>query len=400
MKKFTDFNFSMCTEIVFGIGAEKKVAGLIRKYGGTKVMFVYGGGSIKKSGLYDTVVNELGSAGITFIELGGVQPNPRRSYAENGLRIAQDEKVDFLLGVGGGSAIDTAKAIALGLAHDGEYWKFFKGVEPLKMAPVGAITTISAAGSETSGASVLVDDVETNRKFGFIYPAVRPIFAIMNPELIYSVPPYQKGAGVADIFSHICMRYFIDADCYLGDQFCEGAMRAVVKYGPIVCASSMNYEAHAEIMLAAAFCQNDLLNLGRYTKNRGGEHALERQLSGHYDTVHGAGLAVIMPAWLQYIVNHGNEAQAARVARFGVKVFDVDPDMADIRDTANEGLRRFRSWIKTIGMPLTLKELGIPKEDLSDLIDRCVNDNGGTLPGFMPLAHNAVAEIFTSIAGN
>jgi len=225
----------------------------------------------------------------------------------------------------------------------------------------------------------------------------RPVFALMNPELTYSVPDYQKAAGIIDIISHVFMRYFSDADCYLGDQFCESTMRTVVKYGPVACARPTDYEAHAEIMLAATFAHNDILNTGRYTKNRGGEHALERQLSGHYDTPHGAGLAVVMPAWLQFIAEHGSDKQTARVAQFGTEVFGVEPE-EDIRRTANEGLRRFRGWIDSIGMPLTLSELGIPRGDLGDVIDRCLGDYGsGVVTGYLPLDRKAVTEIFTSI---
>jgi len=395
MKKFTDYNFHMHTEIVFGKDAETKVAELVIKYGGSKVMMIYGGGSIKKTGLYDSVVNAFSQAKIPIVEFGGVMPNPRRSFVDKGLKIAEDEKVDFFLGIGGASALDTTKAIALGAANDGNYWQFYKGTAPFQMAPVGAIPTISAAGSETSGSSVLVDDIETKRKTSVMSPVARPVFAIMNPELTYSVPLFLKGAGVADILSHVFMRYFIDADSYLGDQYCEGTMRTVVKYGPIACNDPTDYEAHAEIMLAGTFAHNDLLNVGRYTKNRGGDHGLERQISGYYDTIHGAGIAVVMPALLQYIVNHGNDAQVARVARLGVKVFDAEPEMADIKATANEGIRRLRSWLSSLGMPLTLKELGIPKTELAAVIDRC--SEGGVMPGYFPLDSVAVTEIFTSI---
>jgi len=394
MKKFTDYTFQMNTEIVFGIGAEKKVAGLVQKYGGGKVMFVYGGDSIKNIGLYDTVTGALDEASIPFVELGGVLPNPRRSFVEKGLELAVFEKVDFLLAAGGGSPIDTAKTIGAGLAHGGDYWQFYKGAEPRATIPVGAIPTIAAAGSEASCGSVIVDDMETGRKCSFAHNLIRPVFALMNPELTYTVPPYQTGAGATDIFAHVCSRYFIDADCYLGDLYCESTMRAVVKYAPVAYVSPSDYEARAELMLAGAFAHNDLLNLGRYTKNRGGEHGLEKQLSGFYDTAHGAGLAVVMPAWLQYIVNNGSEAQAARVARLGIKVFDA-PDTADLVNAANEGIRRFRAWLKSIGMPLTLKELGVPDTDIDGLAIRSLGGKDGVLQGFMPLDFKAVREIFS-----
>jgi alcohol dehydrogenase YqhD (iron-dependent ADH family) len=224
MKNFANFSYHMYTEIVFGRGTEAELARLIRKYGGSRLMLVYGGGSIKKIGLYDRVIKSLNGAGIPFIELGGVQPNPRRSLVEKGLALAQEGKVDFLLGVGGGSTIDTAKAIALGLANEGEYWKFYNGAAAEKMAPVGTIHTIAAAGSETSGSSVLVDDIDSGRKQSFMWTPCRPVFAIMNPELTYSVSAYQTGAGAADILAHTVSRYFFRDSpvSHLGDEFAEG----------------------------------------------------------------------------------------------------------------------------------------------------------------------------------
>jgi len=396
MKVFTNFSFHMYTEILFGKNTETQVADMILKHGGKKVMLVYGGGSIKKSGLYDTVVNAMRKAGLAFVELSGVQPNPRRSLVEKGLKIAQEENVDFLLGVGGGSSIDTAKGIALGLANDGNFWQFYRGVEPLKMAPVGTIHTIAAAGSETSRSSVLLDDVETHRKYGFMWNVCRPVFAIMNPELTYSLPAYQTGAGCADVLAHTVSRYFMEPASYLGDQYCEGTMRTVVKYAPIAIANPNDYEARAELMLAGSFSHNDLNNIGRFSVRKGSEHALETQLSGKYDTAHGAGLSVVMPAWLQYLVNHGEPMHVERVARFAVNVFGVEPDLSDIPAVANEGLRRFRAWLQSIGMPITLKGLGIPKEDLQDVIKNCNSNEDGIIVGFMDLDKKAVAEIFTS----
>ncbi|MDR3121424.1 MAG: iron-containing alcohol dehydrogenase [Clostridiales bacterium] len=395
MGQFTDFSFHMYTEIVFGKKTEEKVAELVKKHGGSKVMLVYGGGSIKKIGLYDTVTKALKDGGLPFVELGGVQPNPRRSLVDKGYKAALDAKVDFLLGVGGGSAIDTAKGIALALANDGDYWQFYNGTPAKKMAPVGVIHTIAAAGSETSRSSVLVDDA-THQKKGFMWDPCRPVFAIMNPELTYSVSPYQTAAGAADILAHTVSRYFTLGESRLGDEYGEGTMRTVVKFAPVAVARPDDYEARAELMLAGSFSHNDVTGIGRDAA-RGGEHGLESQLSGYYDTAHGAGLAAVMPAWLQYIADRGTPEQVARIARFGVKVFGADPDLSDIKATADDGLVRFRAWVKSIGMPLTLKELGVPKKDLADVIQRCVDINGGEVPGFVALDKAAVTEIFTSI---
>ena len=395
MKQFTDFSFQMYTEIVFGRDMENRVGGLVKKYGGTKALLVYGGGSVKRSGLYGRVAASLNAAGIPFAELGGVQPNPLRSLVDRGYELALAEKADFLLGVGGGSSIDTAKGIALALANGGDYWQFYNGVPAEKMAPVGVIHTIAAAGSETSRSSVLVDD-KTRQKKGFMWHPCRPVFAIMNPELTYTVPKYQTGAGVADIFAHTVLRYFTLASSALGDEYAEGTLRTVVKYGPVAVECPDDYEARSEIMLAGSFSHNDVTGIGR-DGAKGGEHGLESQLSGYYDTAHGAGLAVVMPAWLQYIADNGSAGHVARIARFGVKVFGAEPDFTDVKATADEGLKRFRAWIKSIGMPLTLRELGIPAADLDAVIARCLNAwGGGPIPGFMPLGADAVAAIFKS----
>ena len=397
MKEFTNFSFHMYTDILFGKNTEKQVGEMIKKYGGTKVMFVYGGGSIKRSGLYDTIVSALNSENIPFVELPGVQANPRRTLVEQGLKTAKDEGVDFLLGVGGGSSIDTAKAIALALANDGEYWKFYNGIEPKKMFPVGTINTIAAAGSETSQSTVLVDDIEGEGKKGLMWNVCRPLFAIMDPELTYTVDKYQTGAGTSDIFSHTVMRYFTKPASYLGDQYAEATFRTVAKYGPIAYEKPTDYEARAELMLSAAFSHNDLTGIGRSSNRRGSEHGLERQLSGRYNTAHGAGLAVVMHSWLQYLVNHGEDYHVARVAQFARNVFAVDSSIGDDKAVANEGLVIFRRWLQSIGMPLTLKELGIPAEDLQSVIDDCIPDEDGEIIGFMDLNKDAVREIFTSV---
>ena len=397
MKEFTNFTFHMQTDILFGRDTEKSVAEMIKKHGGTKVMMVYGGGSIKKSGLYDTVVGALKADSIPFVELSGVKPNPRRTLVEQGLKLAQSEGVDFLLAVGGGSTIDTSKAIALGLANDGEYWKFYWEDPPTKMAPVGTIHTISAAGSETSGSTVLLDDIGGRGKKGLMYTVCRPSFAIMNPELTYTVDKYQTAAGVTDIIAHTVMRYFTKPASFLGDQYAEATFRTVLKYGPIALAHPNDYEARAELMLAASFSHNDLTGIGRSSLRKGSEHDLERQLSGRYDTAHGAGLAVIMPAWLQYIVNHGEDYHIARIAQFAENVFEVNSSIGNSTVVANEGLERFRKFIKVIGMPTTFKELGIPREDLKKVIDDCPCDENGVIIGFMDLNKDAVSEIFTSV---
>ncbi|MDR2182398.1 MAG: iron-containing alcohol dehydrogenase [Treponema sp.] len=395
MKKFARYGFHMYTEILFGKGSEAQTGKLIRKYGGSKVLLVYGGGSIKKSGLYDRVVKTLNAEKIPFAEFGGVKPNPSLAYAEKGLELARKEGVDFLLGAGGGSAIDTAKGIALGLANNGEIWKFYTGTKPAGMAPLGTIHTLSATGTENSRSSVLVEDGKKEKK-GFLWDCARPVFAIMNPELTFTVNAWQTGAGAVDIFAHTFMRYFMKGACALADEFGEGVLRTVVKYGPVAVQEPDNYEARAELMIAGSFAHNDVTGIGR-TGPMAGEHPLEAQLSGYYDTTHGAGLAVVMPALLQYFVNHGSAEQIARAAQFAIKVFGVTADLADPLRTAGEGIRRFKAWLRELGMPLTLKALGVPKKDLGAVIKRCLDNNGGKVSGYLELDKEAVTEIFTSI---
>ena len=399
MKNFANFSLYLYTDILFGKDTEKETGKMIRKHGGSRVMVVYGGGSVKKSGLFDRVAKAIKDEGLHFIEFGGVQPNPRRSLVEKGIKIAQDEKIDFMLGLGGGSAIDTAKAIALALANDGEYWKFYNGTPAQKMAPTGTIHTIAAAGSETSRSSVLVDDIEKGHKLGFMWDPCRPVFAIMNPELTYSVDAYQTAAGSVDVLAHSVNRYFMKEmhTTRLGDELAEGLLRTVVKFAPIAVAKPDDYEARAELMLAGSFSHNDLMAVGR-SGLRGSEHPLEHQLSGHYDTAHGAGLSVMMPGWLQFIVDNGTPQQVARVAQFAVNVFGIRPDMADPKATANAGLETFRAWIRSLGMPNTLKELGVPKEDIPAIAKRAAGANNGKIIGLIDLEEKDITAIYNSVA--
>ena len=394
---YGNFKFKYNSEVIFGKDTELETGALVKKHGGSKVMIVYGGGSVVKSGLLKRVIDSLDESGIKHVEFGGVQPNPRRSYAEEGLKLAMNENVDFLLGIGGGSAIDTAKAIALGAANGGDFWQFFTGTPHDKTLPIGTIHTIAATGSETSRSFVLVDDTDSGQKKG-LWTIFRPCFAIMNPELTYTLPTYQCAAGCTDIFAHTYMRYFSNYDSYLGDRYCEATMKTVVKYAPLVIAEPENYEAKAEIMLAGSFSHCDLMMIGRPEGQSGGEHALESQLSGYYDTTHGAGLAVIMPALLKYFIQHGTEKQVARVAMFAKNVFDVQPSPEGDSETAEIGVERFTEWLKSIDMPVTLGELGVPSTDVPEAVSRCMKARGDKISGFMDLDEAAVLEIYNLCA--
>ena len=398
MKDYINFTFHMYTEDVFGKDTENQTGALVKKYGGTKVLIVYGGGSVKKSGLYDRVVASLDKEGIKHVDFGGVKSNPTRSFAYKAIEFAKKEKIDFVLGIGGASAIDTGKAVALAMVYDGDVWDFYSAkLLPTKMMPVGTIHTISAAGSENSGSTVLVNDIgDDRRKIGTMWPGVaRPVFAIMNPELTYSVPAFQKGAGAADAFAHTLERYLNRKSCSLADELAFAVLRNVVKYGKAVIDNPSDYEAHAEMMLNATFAHNDITGLGR-APGSFTVHGLEINLSGRYDTTHGAGIALVMPPWLTYVVNNGSLEDVMRIAQLGVHVFGVIPDMADPKRTALQGIQRLREWLKSLGMPLTLKELGITDKP-EDVAKYARANPEGIMPGFLDLDKKAVAGIFASV---
>ena len=397
MKQFNNSVLHMYTEMVVGKDAENQAGEKVKQYGGAKVMLVYGGGSIKKSGLFDRVTASLAKEGVPYVELGGVQPNPRRTLVNKGLELAKRENVDFLLGVGGGSAIDTAKAIAIGLVND-DFWGFFQMRKPVaKIAKIGTINTIAAAGSETSGSAVILDDVETKRKHGLMFPGVlRPLFAIINPELTYSVSRYQTAAGAADIFAHAFERYFNTNASNLADALGASLMRTVVKYSRIAVNSPRDYEARAELMTAAAFAHSDVTSIGRPNTPFTG-HSLEVSIGSKYDATHGAGLSMLIPAYLERIVEEGTREQIARVAQFAVSVFDVFPQVEDLRATALEGVQRYKQWNRDLGLPAKLSGLGIPKEDLPEVVAGCRWSPEGTVPGFMEMKRETVERLYASL---
>ena len=400
-KIFQSFDFQMKSEIVFGKDTELRTGELVKKYGGSKVMIVMdGGGFIKASGLFDRVAGSLAEAGIPYVELEGVQPNPRLSLARKGLEIVKQEGVHFMLAIGGGSTIDTAKAIALGMVYDGDFWDFFTGKVPEKIAPVGAISTIAATGSETSGSAVIMDDIDSKTKLGNMFNHIRTVFAILNPELTYSVPRYQTGCGSADIFAHSYDSYMTYATSYLGDRFSEATMRTAVKYGPIALNDPTNYEARAELLLTASFAHNDVCRIGR-GGSFGPGHNLERHLSAMFDSAHGAGLAVMMPAHLEYVIEH-DETVIPKIAELGINVFGVQADPLDMKTTAYESIRAFRAWLGVLGMPTTLKELAkrdVTDEEITELVESVTYTPDGYMPAFGKCDKEGVRAIFEAVRG-
>lgn len=382
-----NFEFYSPTRIIFGRGTEEKVGELTKEYG-TKVLLHYGGGSIKKYGLYDKVVKSLQDAGVDFIELGGVQPNPRLGLVKEGIKICRENDIDFILAVGGGSVIDSAKAISLGVPYEGDVWDFFMGKAlPEKNLPVGVVLTIPAAGSESSN-SVVITKEEGLLKRSCNNDINRPVFAIMNPELTFTLPPYQTASGVVDMMAHIMERYFThQTDVDLTDGLCESMLKTIMKNALIVMEEPDNYDARAELMWAGTLAHNGLVGTGRI--GDWASHAIEHELSAMYDVAHGAGLAVVFPAWMKYVYKHN----VNRFAQFAVNVFNVDYDFANPERTALEGIRRLMDFFRRIGMPTNLEELGIPDDRLEEMASKCKRPNNGRLGYFVPLTEEDILEI-------
>ena len=387
-------NFEFCspTKFVFGRGAETKVGALVKAFGGTKVLLHFGGGSVKRTGVYDKVVAALEAADVAFVELGGVQPNPREQKVREGIALCRREKVDFILAVGGGSVIDSAKAIAFGTTYDGDFTDLSFGKDAKTMTPVpsalpiGTVLTIAAAGSEGS-CNCVISLGEKNLKRTITGDRLRPRFSVLNPEFTFTLPPYQTACGLTDIFAHVVERYFTPTPrVTVTDELCEAVMRTVVRESETVMKAPSDYEARANIMWAGTVAHNNVCGVGRVQE--WSSHGIEHELSALYDCAHGAGLAVVMPAWMEYVM----DADVARFARFAERVWDVRG--LDQAAAAKEGLRRYRAWLKSIGMPLTFAELGARREDIPTLAAN-LGLKGNTLGVFRPLTESDVREILS-----
>ena len=380
-----NFTFENTTKIIFGKNTESQVGIEAARYG-NKILLHYGGGSIKKYGLYDRVLKSLKDAGLEIIELGGVQPNPRLGLVKEGIDLCRREKIDFILAVGGGSVIDSAKAIAAGITYNGDVWDFFTGKASVeKVIPVGVILTIAAAGSESSGNSVITNE-EGLYKRAVGSDMLRPRFAILNPEITYSLPPNQTACGVSDIMAHIMERYFTTVkDVDLTDRLCEAALKTVINNVPIVLEEPKNYAARAEIMWAGTIAHNGLLSTGRI--GDWASHQIEHELSGIYDVPHGAGLSTIFPAWMKYVYKKDPE----KFAQFAVRVWNVEPDFKDVGKTALEGIKRLKDFYKEIGLPGTLKEMNIPYDRLEEMAEKCTEE--GPRGNFVKLSKDDILEI-------
>ena len=387
-----NFEWALPTKIIFGRDAEKDVGARIAATGAKKVLLHYGGGSIKRSGLYDTVMASLSGAGLAVVELGGVQPNPRLALVYEGIALCKRENVDFILAVGGGSAIDSAKGISVGAKSAVDVWEHYIHAAPIhEVMPLGVILTIPAAGSETSKSSVVTKEDE-NLKRSIGNDMVRPLFAIMNPELCYTLPPYQIACGVADIMAHMMERYFTQVEhVELTSRMGEACMRTVVCNAMKVYENPQDYDAWAEIMLAGTMAHNDLLSNGRV-----GDwscHQMEHELSGYYDVAHGAGLAALFPAWMKKVYTEN----VGLFAQFAQRVFHVEIDHLCPENTALAGIATLEDFFRKLGLPLTLHELGIPGDKLALMAKTCKKTNGERLGFFRPLSEAEIEQIYRSI---
>ena len=383
-----NFNFYSPTEFVFGTEGELKAGEMVKKYGGSRVLVHFGSNSAKKSGLLDRVCQSLEDEGLFYVLLGGVKPNPRDTLIYEGIEICKNENIDFILSVGGGSCIDSSKGIAAGFYYEGDFWDMYLRKADVKKAlPIGTVLTIAAAGSEGSGASVVTKE-DGMLKRDIVSDLVRPRFSILNPELTCTLPPYQTACGITDIMAHIFERYFTNSlEVEVTDRLCEGLLLTMIKEALRVIENPNNYEARANIMWAGTVAHNDIVGVGR--SQDWNSHGLEHELSGLYDCAHGAGLAVIMPAWMEYVYKHN----VMRFCQVATRVWGVQMNFENPEETALAGIREFRKFLRSIGMPLDFEEIGAKAEDIPVLVEK-LGVGDGVRGGFMPLNREDVTNIY------
>jgi hypothetical protein len=382
-------NFSFCSPTYFEFGRETecKVGELVRRFNGSKVLFHYGGGSIIKSGLHGRVTETLKAASIDFVELGGAEPNPIDTLVYEGIDLCRKENVDFILAVGGGSAIDSAKAIAAGVLYDGDFWDFYSGKYIEQALPIGTILTIAAAGSEGSCNSVITK-VDGKLKRGASGEVIRPVFSILNPELTQTLPAYHTAAGSTDILVHIFERYFSNTEeVEVTDRLCEALAKTIINQTPKVIENPDNYEARANIMWAGMLAHNNVCGVGR--DQDWASHGMEHELSAFYGAIHGAGLAVINPAWMKFV----SAKNPYKFKQFAERIWEVD--------SITEAIEKYQEFLKSIGMPSSITEFGATEADISTLANHIgLNVNSESLTeeptfgGYVKLNIHDVKEIY------
>ena len=374
-----NFVFFPATKYVFGRGVENKAADELKAFGMKKPLIVYGKGSVVRSGLLDRVKKSLDDAGIEYAELGGVQPNPVDSKVYEGIELAKKEGIDSVLAVGGGSSIDTAKAIAAAIPYDGDFWDFYCGKAKVKQA-------LPAAGSEGSGNTVITK-LDGLHKLGMGSDVLRPKFALMNPELTFTLPPYQTAAGITDMMAHIMERYFSNTpNVEITDRVAEGVLKAIIAEAPKVIADPEDYDARANIMWSGTLAHNGVCSGGR--EEDWATHGLEHELSAVYDVTHGAGLAVMFPAWMTYAM----QENPGKLAQFARRVFDIEE--ADDSKAAALGIEALKKFLTSIGMPVSMKELGVENPDCGLLAEKVTENKGAVFGNYIKIDRDTARRIY------
>lgn len=385
-------NFTFCspTEFIFGRDTQKKTGDALKRYGAAKVMIVYGSERIRETGLLPEIEDSLREAGIEFCEFGGIAPNPTASSVYAGIAKAVEEGVNFLLAVGGGSPIDAAKGIALGAVTTEDFWNFYEGKSrPQAALPVGVVLTIPAAGSEGSGNSVITNE-KTHQKISVRYPAfLRPRFAIMNPELTYSLPWFQTACGIVDMMAHIFERYFSNTpDTQLVDAYSEAIMRDVMDQALSLKLDGDNYSARADVMWAGTLAHNGLCGVGKVED--WSSHRLEHEISAFYDVAHGAGLAVMIPAWMTFCAHRNPD----KLWRFAINVMSVNPSGKDTEEIIDEGISELKNFYHDLGLTTNLRELVGKEPDIDMMVKSLQRNMGDTLGAYVPLSMDDCKEIY------
>ncbi|MDD2413945.1 MAG: iron-containing alcohol dehydrogenase [Eubacteriaceae bacterium] len=383
-----NFTFYSPTYFVFGKNTEDQTGACVKRFGGHKVLIHYGGGSVVRSGLLDRVKKSLEKENIPYVELGGVKANPRSGMVYKGIELARKEKVDFILPVGGGSVIDSAKAIAFGVLYDGDFWDFYDEARPVTEAlPVGVVLTLAATGSEGSTDAVITKE-EGMYKRCVDGDILRPLFAIMNPQLTTTLPPYQTASGISDIMAHCMERYFTHSkEVETTDRLLEAVMLTMVKEAKRVMAEPDNYEARANIMWCGTIAHNNMTGVGRIQD--WGTHHMENELSSTYGCSHGAGLAILFPSWMKYVMN----LDINRFAQFAVRVWGCQMNFEDPSVTAREGIEAYQNFIHMLELPTSISEIGGKEDDIPALAQSMFH-NAPNHGNFLKLTEDIAKEIY------
>jgi len=386
-----NFKYYAPTKVIFGKDTEKEIGNLLKEFNGKKILIHYGGGSVVRSGLLAKVKNYLKESNIDYIELGGVKPNPRLSLVKKGIELGKRENIDFILAIGGGSVIDSAKGIGYGMMIDYDVWDLYsKNKFSNNCMPIGVILTMAAAGSEMSPSSVITNE-EGWLKRSFSIDNARPKFAILNPELTYTLPKYQSASGIVDIMMHTMERYFSPTgNMEITDEIAEGLIRTVIRNAPIIMENPADYESRAEIMWASSLAHNGLTGCGG--TGDWSSHQLEHELGGIYDVAHGAGLSAIWGSWARYVFKENPK----RFARFANKIFNIE-NVGD-ENTALLGIETMEKFYKSIDMPINLKELGLEPslEEIKILANKCSFNGKRTIGSFKELTEQDMFEIYNN----